>query len=291
MPGGRCRVMSCASWSWRPGWPGPPAVGSSCGRWSCTCAAARSDCARVRRSSTAWPPGSPSASSPSRASGPPCPSPRRRVPVPAHRPPTGPAPPSRPPSRAVRSRPRRRGRPGPTRYGRATHSGASHTMCSATAPIGRRSPRSTSGATSAAGRASWTRTSSARDGVSAFLRRPMTGSGLEHRRTRQPPGHLPELLALGLGSVACAAFARRAGRRRRLSDRFAGDPIRQPSEGALDAATLLERFAGTPALHSFEAANCMLGRGSGGSRLPPTGSSNLCLALRRHLHVQASRPG
>ena len=102
------------------------------------------------------------------------------------------------------------------------------------------------------------------------LRLPAEAHDRERSRTSphpQPPGHLPELLALGLGSVACAAFARRAGRRRRLSDRFVGDPIRQPSEGALDAATLLERFAGTPALHSFEAANCMLavaleGRGS-----------------------------
>jgi DNA-binding SARP family transcriptional activator len=32
-----------------------------------------------------------------------------------------------------------------------------------------------------------------------------------------------------------------------------------PSEGALDTATLLHRFHGVPALHSFEAANCLLG--------------------------------
>jgi DNA-binding SARP family transcriptional activator len=76
----------------------------------------------------------------------------------------------------------------------------------------------------------------------------------------EPPGHLPELIALGLGSVACAALARNAGRRRRLGDRFSGDPIGHLSEGAVDAATLLERFAETPALHSFEAANCILGR-------------------------------
>ena len=87
----------------------------------------------------------------------------------------------------------------------------------------------------------------------------------EHARTShalphpEQSAHLPELLALGLGSVACAAFARRARRRRRPGDRYLGDPIRQPSEGALDAATLLERFAESPALHSFEAANCMLG--------------------------------
>jgi DNA-binding SARP family transcriptional activator len=83
-----------------------------------------------------------------------------------------------------------------------------------------------------------------------------TGSRPSHPES---PGHLPELIALGLGSIACAAFARRAGRQRRVGERFNGDPIRQPSDGAVDAATSLQRFAGTPALHSFEAANCILG--------------------------------
>lgn len=78
---------------------------------------------------------------------------------------------------------------------------------------------------------------------------------------RGPAGHLPELVALGLGSLACAALARRAGRRRRIGPRFTGDPVLAPalSEGATDAATLLHRFSGVPALHSFEAANCLLG--------------------------------
>ena len=68
-------------------------------------------------------------------------------------------------------------------------------------------------------------------------------------------------MALGLGSVACAALARRARRQRRLGSRFSGDPILRPalSEGAEDAATLLQRFARVPALRSFEAANCYLG--------------------------------
>jgi DNA-binding SARP family transcriptional activator len=74
-------------------------------------------------------------------------------------------------------------------------------------------------------------------------------------------GHLPELVALGLGSLACAALARRAGRRRRNGARFTGDldlgP--PPSEDAVDTATLLHRFADVPALRSFEAANCLLG--------------------------------
>ncbi len=82
-----------------------------------------------------------------------------------------------------------------------------------------------------------------------------------HPSHPEPVGHLPELVALGLGSLACAALARRAGHRRRIGARFTdastAGPV--PSEGALDAATLLHRFAGVPALRSFEAANCLLG--------------------------------
>ena len=83
-------------------------------------------------------------------------------------------------------------------------------------------------------------------------------------RTSAPPqgqaGHLPELVALGMGSLACAGLARRA-RRRRQGHRFAGDlEIVRPSEGAVDAAVLLGRFEDVPALSSFEAANRLLGR-------------------------------
>jgi DNA-binding SARP family transcriptional activator len=87
------------------------------------------------------------------------------------------------------------------------------------------------------------------------------GGEARHQVAPATPGHLPELVALGLGSVACAALARRARRRRRLGNRFSGDPIVRPalSDGAEDAATLLERFARVPALRSFEAANCYLG--------------------------------
>ena len=79
-------------------------------------------------------------------------------------------------------------------------------------------------------------------------------------------GHLPELLALGLGSLACAALARRAGLQRRSGKRFSDDRV--PSEGAVDAATLLHHFNGVPALHSFEAANCLLGRALDGRASP-----------------------
>ena len=73
--------------------------------------------------------------------------------------------------------------------------------------------------------------------------------------------HLPELVALGLGSLACAALARRARRRHRAAPFSDELPLmRSPSDDAIDAAALLERFAEVPALQSFEAANCLLGR-------------------------------
>jgi DNA-binding SARP family transcriptional activator len=93
-----------------------------------------------------------------------------------------------------------------------------------------------------------------------------------HTARHEGAGHLPELVALGLGSVACAALARRAGRRRRTGPRFTGDLDLGPllSEGALDTATLLHRFAGVPALQSFEAANCFLGLSLHGRGAGPT---------------------
>jgi DNA-binding SARP family transcriptional activator len=99
------------------------------------------------------------------------------------------------------------------------------------------------------------------------------GEGKEHASARPAaPGHLPELVALGLGSVACAALARRARRRRRLGSRFNADSILQPvpSDAAQDTATLLQRFADVPALRSFEAANGFLGLSLEGRPLRPT---------------------
>ena len=80
-------------------------------------------------------------------------------------------------------------------------------------------------------------------------------------RTNPPPDdRLPELVALGLGSLACAALARRARSRRRGEPFSHGSIVgREVSEGAVDTAALLHRFAGVPALHSFEAANSLLG--------------------------------
>ena len=107
-----------------------------------------------------------------------------------------------------------------------------------------------------------------------MLHEPETRTPVAHTQASrpEPDGHLPELIALGLGSLACAALARRAASRRRVGTRFSGDPVLEPvpSEGAQDAATLLQRFSGVPALHSFEAANCLLGLSLDGAASRPT---------------------
>ena len=98
----------------------------------------------------------------------------------------------------------------------------------------------------------------------------------EQRRDHSPPSgapdRLPELVALGCGSLACAALARRARRRHRPPP-FSADldlPLRpgrghEPgrrrlSEEAVDTDALLQRFPSVPALDAFEAANCLLAR-------------------------------
>jgi hypothetical protein len=87
----------------------------------------------------------------------------------------------------------------------------------------------------------------------------------------QPPDRLPELVALGLGSLACAALARRS-RRRHRSPPYSGElSLPEPlSEQAVDAASLLHRFDRVPALESFEAANCLLGRSLGRDGASPS---------------------
>jgi DNA-binding SARP family transcriptional activator len=80
------------------------------------------------------------------------------------------------------------------------------------------------------------------------------------RSTGRSPDRLPELVALGVGSLACAALARRSRSRRRPVP-FSGDfDLPRRSEPAVDADTLLQRFADVPALAAFEAANRLLGR-------------------------------
>jgi DNA-binding SARP family transcriptional activator len=90
------------------------------------------------------------------------------------------------------------------------------------------------------------------------------GAQAERHTPRQRPAgrpdHLPELLVLGIGSLACAALARRS--RRRLRTPLFVDPLDAsllPSERAVDTATLLQRLDGAPALRAFETANRLLG--------------------------------
>ncbi len=94
-----------------------------------------------------------------------------------------------------------------------------------------------------------------------------SSSHRSHRAHRAAPDggagrgndHLPEFVTLGLGSIVSAALAMRA-RRLRQSNRRTGAPWRPVSDHAADAAALLGRFEGVPALESFEAANRLLGR-------------------------------
>jgi DNA-binding SARP family transcriptional activator len=87
------------------------------------------------------------------------------------------------------------------------------------------------------------------------------------------PGHvsLPELSALGIGALACAALARRSRRMRVLrqiamveSDQD-DDMALTHSDDAIDADILLHRFSGVPALEVFEAANNVLAQAFAGA--------------------------
>lgn len=94
-----------------------------------------------------------------------------------------------------------------------------------------------------------------------------------HTETVRPiSSSLPELVALGIGAIGCAALARRS-RRIRLLRRVAHQESRsafEHSELAVDTDTLISRFAGVPALRVFESANCRLGYAlSGQGRLSP----------------------
>ncbi len=68
---------------------------------------------------------------------------------------------------------------------------------------------------------------------------------------------LPELTALGIGALGCAALARRSRRIRALRQMAGNDSAASPeaSDDAIDAAIMLGRFSGIPALQAFEAAN------------------------------------
>ena len=68
---------------------------------------------------------------------------------------------------------------------------------------------------------------------------------------------LPELAALGIGALACAALTRRARRNRLLRQATTEepDPAFPLSPPAIDTGIMLARGAALPALHAFEASN------------------------------------
>ena len=277
MPGGRCRVTCCAV-----------LVAGGLGRLGRLLRAAapgggRSGAPRrgrtalgVRRSSTAWRRASPSASSPSPASA---------LPLASVVGAGASAPSAARPRRHSRHRSRRCGRvprpsgraPRPTRCDRgdtlwsiaddALGDGADWTSLAAL-NLGRDVGGGARFVDPDHLRAGW------RLRLPAEARHPDDATG--HTEHRAPPGsrrdHLPELIALGLGSLACAALARRAGGVAGSATGSRGDARlpAEPSEEAVDTATLLQRFAGVPALEAFEAANRLLGPGSGGPSAGPT---------------------
>ena len=106
------------------------------------------------------------------------------------------------------------------------------------------------------------------------LSMPAGSRSSDPRRTgsRRPasPDRLPELVALGLGSIACAGLARRA-RRRRRPEPFDGQLLLPGAEtdGAIDAAVLARRFEHVPALGAFETANYMLAAALADERTVP----------------------
>ncbi len=72
---------------------------------------------------------------------------------------------------------------------------------------------------------------------------------------------LPELSALGIGALACAALARRSRRMRLLRriDNDESEPGSDHTTAAVDTDIRLARFSGVPSLHAFESANYALG--------------------------------
>jgi DNA-binding SARP family transcriptional activator len=92
--------------------------------------------------------------------------------------------------------------------------------------------------------------------------------------------NLPELAALGIGAITCAALTRRARRRRLLGAVEAGESADVGrSDRTVDTEILLARFAGVPALRAFEVANCRLGLAWQQDRRSPgrTGIRAICV--------------
>jgi DNA-binding SARP family transcriptional activator len=110
------------------------------------------------------------------------------------------------------------------------------------------------------------------------------GPAVVRRDAGRLHARLPELVALGAGSLACAALARRA-RRRHDEARLLAEPDRHDLEGggpvlspgAVDAAALLGRFEGVAALRAFEVANVLLGAGAARNGAAPPAVRAICV--------------
>ncbi len=117
-----------------------------------------------------------------------------------------------------------------------------------------------------------------------------TPAGTETRRAGAPTdadagdshhraSSLPELAALGLGAIACAALARRSRRRRLLRQLTSEAPLAGPlsSSGSVDADVLLQRFRDVPALGALEYANFRLGHELGADQSSGPGFRAVCV--------------
>lgn len=96
----------------------------------------------------------------------------------------------------------------------------------------------------------------------ADIRLPGTSAAHLHPVAQSTPSkhdaaRLPELVALGLGAILCAALARRS-RRQRVLQQLAGSDPGPHSSGAVDTDALLSRFESVPSLRAFERANGQL---------------------------------
>ncbi len=189
---------------------------------------------------------------------------------------------------------------------RATRCGGSRTISWATGRIGRRWPHSTSAATSVVAtrfvdpdrlREGWRLRLPADVDRRAGDDAARAGNTHTRRATQasrpEPDGHLPELLALGLGSLACAALARRAASRRRVGTRFSGDPVLQPRAiggrtGRGDPAAALQRCPGAAFLRGRQLPAGPVPRRRS---LPPDGPGHLRLGLRRHVLFRRGASG
>ncbi len=90
---------------------------------------------------------------------------------------------------------------------------------------------------------------------------------------------LPELAALGIGALACAALTRRARRARLLRQVTTAEPDPEfcLSPPAIDTGIMLARGSALPALHAFEAANYGLAAALAGRSAPAVTIRAVCV--------------